>query len=69
MKLKKKEDQNVDVSVLLTKCSRKEILRKSVDQRLKEGHLENAPLGDHSHIQTPNPATIEDASKCLLTVA
>jgi hypothetical protein len=38
MKLKKKEDQSVDTSVLLrmgTKYSQEEIWRKSVEQRLK----------------------------------
>ena len=30
-------------------------------------HSETAPPGDPSHIQSPNPDTIVDAKKCLLT--
>jgi hypothetical protein len=30
-------------------------------------HLETAPPGDPSHIQSPNPDTIVDANKDLLT--
>jgi hypothetical protein len=44
-----------------TKYSWKEIQRKF--------HPEPAPPGDPSHIQTPNPDTIADAKKCLLTGA
>jgi hypothetical protein len=32
-------------------------------------HPETAPPGDPSHIQSPNPDTIVDANKCLLTGA
>ena len=35
----------------------------------RKGHPETAPPGDPSHIQTPNPDTIVDAKKCLLTGA
>jgi hypothetical protein len=37
----------------------------SRDQR--NDHLETAPPGDPSHIQPPNPDTIVDANKSLLT--
>jgi hypothetical protein len=30
---------------------------------------ETAPPGDPSHIQSPNPDTIVDAKKCMLSVA
>ena len=32
-------------------------------------HPETAPPGDPSHMQTPNPDSIVDANKCLLTGA
>ena len=35
----------------------------------RKGHPETAPPGDPSHMQTPNPDTIADAKKCLLTGA
>jgi hypothetical protein len=46
MKLKKKEDQNVDASVLLregTKYSCEEMWRQSVEQRLKERPYRDCP--------------------------
>jgi hypothetical protein len=61
MKLKKKEDQSVDASVLLRRGNKiltEQIWRQSVEQ--------TAPPGDPSHIQSPNPDTIEDDKKCLL---
>jgi hypothetical protein len=33
----------------------------------RTGHLEIAPPEDPSHIQSPNPESIVDARKCLLT--
>jgi hypothetical protein len=33
----------------------------------KKGHPKIAPPGDPYHIQLPNPDTIVDAKKCLLT--
>jgi hypothetical protein len=33
----------------------------------RNDHPETAPPGDPSHIQSPNPDTIENANKCLLT--
>jgi hypothetical protein len=47
MKLKKKEDQSVDASVLLrrgTKYSRKVKWRHSVEQRLKERPSRDCPI-------------------------
>jgi hypothetical protein len=35
----------------------------------RKGHPETAPLGDLSHIQSPNPDIIVDANRCLLTGA
>jgi hypothetical protein len=35
----------------------------------KNGHLETAPPGDPSHIHLPNPDTIVDTNKSLLTGA
>jgi hypothetical protein len=35
----------------------------------KKGHPETAPPGDPSHIQTPNPDTIVDVKKYVLTGA
>jgi hypothetical protein len=52
MKLKKKKDQSMDISVLLrgkTKYSMNKIQRQYLDQRLKKRTLRN-PF----HIQTPN---------------
>ena len=33
----------------------------------RNDHLQAAPPGDPSHIQSPNPDTFVDANKCLLT--
>ena len=73
MKLKKKEDQSMDASILLrrgnkilmggnteTKCGA-ETEGKAI-QRLP-------PPRDPSHIQTPNPDTTADTRKSLLTGA
>jgi hypothetical protein len=35
----------------------------------RKGHPETFPPEDPSHMQTPNPDTIADATKCLLTGA
>jgi hypothetical protein len=57
--VKKKEDQNVDVSVLLR---RENIILTGGNMETKcgaeterKGHPETAPPGDPSHIQPPNP--------------
>ena len=68
MKLRKKEDHSVDTSVLLrreNKNPREEIQRQSVEQRLNERPARDCP----TYIQLPNPGTIVDARKCLLTGA
>jgi len=49
------------------KYLREEIQRQSVEQKLRESHPETVPPGDPSHTQTPNPDTIADAKKSLLT--
>ena len=38
-----------------------------MEQRLRKGHPETAPPRNPSHLQTPNPHTIADAKKRLLT--
>jgi hypothetical protein len=40
-----------------------------MEQRLKEGHPETIAPRDPYHLQTPNPNTIADAKKGLLTGA
>jgi hypothetical protein len=73
MNLKKKEKQSVDTSILLRRANK--ILTggntetKCGAETKRKGHPETAPPGDPSHIQTPNPDTIVDAKKCLLTGA
>jgi len=75
MKLKKKEDQSVDASVLLRRGNK---IPKGRDMETKcgvetpdvrKGHPETAPPGDPPHIQSPNPVTIVDVKKYLLTGA
>jgi hypothetical protein len=71
MKLKKKEDQNVDASVLLRRG--KKIPKGGPTKYGAETEgmtIKRLPhLGISSHIQPPNPDTIVDANKCLLTGA
>ena len=71
MKLKKKEDQNVATSAILVGGTKylQETQRQSVEQRLKERSPRDCPTWDPSHLQSPNPDTIVDAKKCLLTGA
>jgi hypothetical protein len=66
MKLKNKEEQSVDTSILLRKRSK---YRQNIEQNLKESHPETVPPGDPYHIQSPNPDTIVDSNECLLTEA
>jgi hypothetical protein len=71
MKLKK-EDQNVDTSVLLRRGNK--ILNGGKTEKVwsrdwRKGPPETPPPGDPSYIQTPNPDTIADAKKCLLIEA
>jgi hypothetical protein len=73
MKLKKKDDQSVDASVLLrrggAKYSQEEIWRQSVEQRLKKRLSRDCLPGDPFHKQPPNPEVIVDARRFLLTGA
>jgi hypothetical protein len=69
MKLKKKEDQSVDASVLLRRGNK--ILKVGSTEtkcgaETEGGHSETALSGDASHVQTPNPV-MADAKKCLLS--
>jgi hypothetical protein len=52
-----------------TKYPWEEVQRQSVEQRLKERPSRDCPTWDASHVQSPNPDTIVDANKCLLTGA
>ena len=70
MKLKNKEDQSVDTSILLRRGSKyqwEEILRQSIEKKLKERPFRDCPTGDPSHIQSLKPDTIVDFNECLLT--
>jgi hypothetical protein len=73
MKPKKKEDQNVDASVLFMRVSNtyseEEIWDKVWSRDWRKGHPETVPPGDPSHIKPPNQDTIVDARKCLLMEA
>jgi hypothetical protein len=70
MKLKKKEDQSVNTSVLLRRGNK---IPMGGDTETKCGaemdHPETVQPADPSHIQPPNPDTIVDANKSLLTEA
>ena len=70
MKLKKKKDYNVDISVLLRQGIKLCIggdTETKFGAEMKEDHSVTIPPGDPSHIQLPNPDTIVNANKCLLT--
>jgi hypothetical protein len=71
MKLKKKEDQSVDTSILLRRGNNipMEGVIKTKFGAETEGMTETAPFGDLSNKQPPNPDTIADANKSLLTGA
>jgi hypothetical protein len=73
MKLKKKEDQSMDTSVLLRRRNK---IATEGDTETKYGAetegkaIQKLPhLGNPSHIQSPNPDTVVDANMCLLTGA
>ena len=71
MKFKKKEDQCVDALVLLRRGN-KIFTGANTESKCRDwrkGHPETAPAGDPLHIQSPNPDTIVDAKRCLLTRA
>jgi hypothetical protein len=70
MKLKNKEDQNVDTLFFLrmgNKIPWKELQRQNLELRWKKDHPETAPPRDPSHKQPLNPDTIAYANKILLT--
>ena len=67
MKLKKKEDLSVDTSVL--RKGNNIPMEGVTETKFRAETEENAPPRDPSHIQSPNPDTIVDANKCLLTGA
>jgi hypothetical protein len=72
MKLKKKEDHSVDILwSFLEKGDQNTHGRryKVWSRHWRKGHPVIVPPGDPSHIQFPNPDTIVDANKCLLTGA
>ena len=68
MKFKKKEDQNVDASVLLRRenKTREEIQGQIEEQGLKKRSTETASPGESPHIQPPNPSATADAKKYLM---
>jgi hypothetical protein len=65
MNLKRKKEQSMDASVLLSRGNK--ISMEGVTET-KYG-AETAPPGDASHTQSPNPDTVVYANKCLLTGA
>ena len=72
MKLKKKEDQSVNTSILLRRRKNTQGRKyrcKVWSKDWKKGHPETAPPGDPSCIQSLNTDTIVDAKKCMLTRA
>jgi len=68
MKLKKKEDQNVDASVLLNRKNKigEEIQGQRMEQGLKKVIQRLTHLGNLSYMQPPNPITSADSKKYLL---
>jgi len=71
MKLKKKKTKMWMLQSFLeggTKY-RKKYRNKEWSRVWRKGHPGSAPPGDTSHMQPPNPVTIADAKKCLLTEA
>jgi len=67
--MKKKEDQNVDASFLLRKENKIRTGGKEWSRDWGKGHPQNVPPGDPTHIQPPNPVTIANAKKFVLTGA
>ena len=68
MKLKKKEDKNVDALIFLRreKKTGEEIKGQTKEQGLKKRSTEATSPGESPHMQPANPNTIADAKKCLL---
>ena len=75
LNLKKKEDQSVDTSntSILLRRGNKIPMEGDTETKFRaeiEGKtIQTVPPGDPSHIQSPNPDTIVDTNKCLLTGA
>jgi hypothetical protein len=73
MKLKKKEDQSMDILVFLRRGNKipigGETETKCRAHTVEQAIQMTAPPGDPSHIQLQNPDAIVDANKCLLTRA
>jgi hypothetical protein len=70
MKLKKKEDQSIDILVLLRREEKdpwEQIQRQSMEQRLKERPSRDCNLGIYPIYS--NQTTIVDANKFLLSGA
>jgi hypothetical protein len=67
MKLKKKEDQSEDSSVLLRRGNKIHTGGNMETNSRAETQGKTAPPGNPSHIQLPNPNSIVNAGKCLLT--
>jgi len=68
MKLKEKEDQNVDPSVKgKQNTHRKKYRDKEWSRDQRKVHAETAPPGDPSHMQPSNSVTIANGKKCLPT--
>jgi hypothetical protein len=73
MKLRKKEDQSVDILVLLVRQNKipNERVTETKCGAETEGMTIQGPEvpEDLSHIQSPNTNTVVDANKCLLKEA
>ena len=72
MKLKKKEDQSVDASVLLRRGNKILIggnLERKSGAETEGKASRDCPTWDPSHIQSSNMDTIVDVGKCFLTGA
>jgi hypothetical protein len=73
MKLKKKEDQSVDTSIFLRRGNKipiEGVTETKCGAETEGMTIYRLPIPkDPSHIQPPNPDTIVDANKSLLTRA
>jgi hypothetical protein len=70
MKHKKKVDQSVDTSIRFrrgNKIAMEGVRGKVLNRDCRKSYRETTLSGDPSHIQSPDPDTIADAKKCLLT--
>jgi hypothetical protein len=72
MKPKKKEDQNVDSSVLfrrVTKYSKEDIWRQSVEERLKERSSRDSPMEIHPIYSHQTQTILQMPRSSMLTKA